>query len=342
MDIIILKSTVTEEEIKHIHSRITALGFKTNISEGVEKIIIGVIGDTSRLSDEEINSIKAMPGIEDAIRILKPYKLVSREFKGVDTIIDVRGILIGDKRIPVIAGPCAVENRSMLLNVAKQVKEAGALFIRGGAYKSRTSPYSFKGLGEEALKYLAEIRDKTGMPVVTEVMDPRDLHTVVEYADIIQIGARNMQNYSLLGEVGYIQKPVLLKRGLCARIEEWLLAAEYIILKGNQDVILCERGIRTFETATRNTVDLSAVPLLKQLTHLPVIVDPSHGVGRSNLVIPMARAAIAAGADGLLIEVHPNPEEALSDGDQSLRPDDFKRLMNEIKSIAKAVGREIA
>ena len=342
MYIIILKSTVTEEEIKHIHSRITALGFKTNISEGVEKIIIGVIGDTSRLSDEEINSIKAMAGIEDAIRILKPYKLVSREFKGVDTIIDVRGILIGDKRIPVIAGPCAVENRSMLLNVAKQVKEAGALFIRGGAYKSRTSPYSFKGLGEEALKYLAEIRDKTGMPVVTEVMDPRDLHTVVEYADIIQIGARNMQNYSLLGEVGYIQKPVLLKRGLCARIEEWLLAAEYIILKGNQDVILCERGIRTFETATRNTVDLSAVPLLKQLTHLPVIVDPSHGVGRSNLVIPMARAAIAAGADGLLIEVHPNPEEALSDGDQSLRPDDFKRLMNEIKSIAKAVGREIA
>ena len=342
MDIIILKSTVTEEEIKHIHSRITALGFKTNISEGVEKIIIGVIGDTSRLSDEEINSIKAMPGIEDAIRILKPYKLVSREFKKADTIIDVRGILIGDRKIPVIAGPCAVENRSMLLNVAKQVKEAGALFIRGGAYKPRTSPYSFKGLGEEALKYLAEIRDKTGMPVVTEVMDPRDLHTVVEYADIIQIGARNMQNYSLLGEVGYIQKPVLLKRGLCARIEEWLLAAEYIILKGNQDVILCERGIRTFETATRNTVDLSAVPLLKQLTHLPVIVDPSHGVGRSNLVIPMARAAIAAGADGLLIEVHPNPEEALSDGDQSLRPDDFKRLMNEIKSIAKAVGREIA
>jgi 3-deoxy-7-phosphoheptulonate synthase len=341
MDIIILKSLVTEEEIKHIHSRITALGFKTNISEGVEKIIIGVIGDTSRLSDEEINSIKAMPGIEDAIRILKPYKLVSREFKKADTIIDVRGILIGDRKIPVIAGPCAVENRSMLLNVAKQVKEAGALFIRGGAYKPRTSPYSFKGLGEEALKYLAEIRDKTGMPVVTEVMDPRDLHTVVEYADIIQIGARNMQNYSLLGEVGYIQKPVLLKRGLCARIEEWLLAAEYIILQGNQDVILCERGIRTFETATRNTVDLSAVPLLKQLTHLPVIVDPSHGVGRSNLVIPMARAAIAAGTDGLLIEVHPNPEEALSDGDQSLRPDDFKRLMNEIKSIAKAVGREM-
>jgi 3-deoxy-7-phosphoheptulonate synthase len=341
MDIIILKSSVTEEEIKHIHSRITALGFKTNISEGVEKIIIGVIGDTSRLSDEEINSIKAMPGIEDAIRILKPYKLVSREFKKADTIIDVRGILIGDRKIPVIAGPCAVENRSMLLNVAKQVKEAGALFIRGGAYKPRTSPYSFKGLGEEALKYLAEIRDKTGMPVVTEVMDPRDLHTVVEYADIIQIGARNMQNYSLLDEVGYIQKPVLLKRGLCARIEEWLLAAEYIILQGNQDVILCERGIRTFETATRNTVDLSAVPLLKQLTHLPVIVDPSHGVGRSNLVIPMARAAIAAGTDGLLIEVHPNPEEALSDGDQSLRPDDFKRLMSEIKSIAKAVGREI-
>ncbi len=341
MDIIVLTPKATEKELRHILKKLEGRGLQANISKGTERTIIGVIGDTSKITEEEENAIRVMPGVEDVMRILKPYKLASREFRAEDTTINVKGNIIGGKKIQVIAGPCAVENRTILMTIAEKVKDAGATFIRGGAFKPRTSPYSFQGLGEEGLKYLAEVRKKTGLPVVTEVMDPRDMEVIAKYADIIQIGARNMQNFRLLLEVGTSTKPVLLKRGLSATIKEWLMAAEYIMSKGNRNVILCERGIRTFETATRNTLDLSAVPVLKKLTHLPVVVDPSHGVGRWDLVAPMAKAAIAAGADGLMIEVHTNPEEALSDGEQSLRPNDFKKLMKELKPIAAAIGRKI-
>ena len=279
--------------------------------------------------------------METAHAILKPYKLASREFRRENTVIKVGNIEIGNKRIVVMAGPCAVESKALLVETAKEIKAAGASFIRGGAFKPRTSPYSFQGLGEEGLNYLAEAREQTGLPVITEVMDPRDMEAIMRYADIVQIGARNMQNFRLLKEVGEYRKPVVLKRGMSATIKEWLMSAEYIMSGGNHNVILCERGIRTYETATRNTLDLSAVPVLKHLTHLPVIVDPSHAVGKWDLVAPMAKAAVAAGADGLIIEVHPNPEEALSDGEQSLKPRKFKQLMVELRPIALAVGREI-
>jgi len=341
MDIIVIKPTATEEDIRRIVKKLESRGLDVNISKGTERTVIGVIGDTSKISEEEENAIRVMPGIEDVMRILKPYKLASRDFKAEDTTIDIKGNVIGGKKIQVVAGPCAVESKTMIINIAEKVKEAGASFLRGGAFKPRTSPYSFQGLGEEGLKYLAEARDKTGLPVVTELMDPRDIEVILKYADIVQIGARNMQNFRLLLEVGACDKPILLKRGFSSTIKEWLMAAEYIMSKGNQKIILCERGVRTFETATRNTLDLSAIPVLKQLTHLPVVVDPSHGVGKWDLVAPMSKASIAAGADGLLIEVHVNPEEALSDGEQSLRPDYFKKLMNELKPIAIAVGREI-
>lgn len=341
MDIIVLRPNATEEDLKRLVKKIEGHGLTVNISKGTERTIIGVIGDTSKISEEEEDAIRVMRGIEDVMRILKPYKLASREFKAADTIIKVKGKAIGGKKIQVIAGPCAVENKEMLMNIAEKIKDAGASFLRGGAFKPRTSPYSFQGLGEEGLKYLSEAREKTGLPVVSELMDPRDIEIILKYSDIVQIGARNMQNFKLLLEVGTCNKPVLLKRGLSATIKEWLMAAEYIMSKGNQRVILCERGIRTFETATRNTLDLSAVPILKQLTHLPVIVDPSHGVGKWDIVAPMAKAAIAAGADGLMIEVHTNPEEAMSDGEQSLKPSAFKKLMEELKPIAVAVGREI-
>ncbi len=341
MDIIVLNPGATEKEFRHILKKLESRGLQANISKGTERTIIGVIGDTSKITEEEENAIRVMPGVEDVMRILKPYKLASREFRAESTIINIRGNRIGGRKIQVIAGPCAVENKTILMNIAEKVKEAGATFIRGGAFKPRTSPYSFQGLGEEGLKYLAAVRKKTGLPVVTELMDPRDMKVISKYADIIQIGARNMQNFRLLLEVGTSGKPILLKRGLSATIKEWLMAAEYVMSKGNQNVILCERGIRTFETATRNTLDLSAVPVLKKLTHLPVVVDPSHGVGKWDLVAPMAKAAVAAGADGLVIEVHTNPAEALSDGEQSLRPDDFMKLMRELKPIAAAVGREI-
>jgi 3-deoxy-7-phosphoheptulonate synthase len=341
MDIIVIKPTATEEDIRRIVKKLESRGLDVNISKGTERTVIGVIGDTSKISEEEEDAIRVMPGIEDVMRILKPYKLASRDFKAEDTTIDIRGNVIGGKKIQVIAGPCAVESKTMIINIAEKVKEAGASFLRGGAFKPRTSPYSFQGLGEEGLKYLAEASEKTGLPVVTELMDPRDIEVILKYADIVQIGARNMQNFRLLLEVGACDKPILLKRGFSSTIKEWLMAAEYIMSKGNQKIILCERGVRTFETATRNTLDLSAIPVLKQLTHLPVVVDPSHGVGRWDLVAPMSKAAIAAGTDGLLIEVHVNPEEALSDGEQSLMPDYFKKLMNELKPIAIAVGREI-
>lgn len=341
MDIIVLKPDVTEEAIRHIVKKLESKGLSANISRGTERTIIGVIGDTSKVTEEEEKSISVITGVENVMRIVKPYKLASREFKAEDTLIEIEGRVIGGKKIHVIAGPCAVENKTLIMTTADKVKEAGATFIRGGAYKPRTSPYSFQGLGEEGLQYLADAKKKTGLPVVTELMDPRDLEVMVKYSDIIQIGARNMQNFRLLLEVGSIKKPVLLKRGLSSTIKEWLMSAEYIMSRGNHQVILCERGIRTFETATRNTLDLSAVPVLKSLTHLPVVVDPSHGVGKWDLVAPMAKAAVAAGADGLLIEVHPNPEEAMSDGEQSLNPEVFKTLMQELKPIAAAVGREI-
>ena len=341
MDIIVLRPDTTEAQLKHIVKKLESRGLQSNISKGTERTIIGVIGDTSKVTEEEENTIRIMPGVEDVMRILKPYRMASRDFQSSDSKINVKGIIIGGKKIQVIAGPCAVENRTILMSIGEKVKAAGAAFIRGGAFKPRTSPYSFQGLGEEGLKYLAYVRKKTGLPVVTELMDPRDMEVIVKYADIIQIGARNMQNFRLLLEVGSAKKPVLLKRGLSSTIKEWLMAAEYIMSRGNHNVILCERGIRTFETATRNTLDLSAVPVLKKLTHLPVVVDPSHGVGKWDLVAPMAKAAVAAGADGLIIEVHTNPEEALSDGEQSLRPDDFKKLMKELKPIAAAVGRTI-
>lgn len=341
MDIIVLKTDATEDEIRHVVKKLEVHGLKAHISQGTERTIIGVIGDTSKVTEEEEDSIRAVSCVENVVRILKPYKLASREFRKENTEIPVCGVIIGGKRIPVMAGPCAVENRTVLTSIAEKVKAGGASFLRGGAYKPRTSPYSFQGLGEEGLKYLAEAREKTGLPIITEIMDPRDLEIIVKYADIIQIGARNMQNFRLLLEVGTAQKPVLLKRGLSSTIKEWLMSAEYIMSRGNHQVMLCERGIRTFETETRNTLDLSAVPVLKQLTHLPVVVDPSHGVGRRDLVAPMAKAAVAAGADALIIEVHTNPEEAMSDGDQSLKPDQFAQLMRELKPIAEAVGREI-
>jgi 3-deoxy-7-phosphoheptulonate synthase len=341
MDIIVLKPEATDEEIQNIIKKLEQKGFKTTLSRGAERTIIGVIGDTSKITEEEEETFRVMPGVENVMRILKPYKVASKDFKKTPTLIEVKGHVIGGNKVHVMAGPCSVEGKEMIIDIAKKVKEAGATFLRGGAYKPRTSPYSFQGLGEEGLIYLKEASEKTGLPVVTELMDPRDLDLFVKYVDIIQIGARNMQNFRLLLEVGSVNKPVLLKRGLSATIKEWLMSAEYILSRGNPNVILCERGIRTFETATRNTLDLSAVPVLKQMTHLPVIVDPSHGVGKWDLVPSMAKAAIAAGADGLLIEVHHNPQEALSDGEQSLKPDAFKALMEELKPIAKAVGREI-
>jgi len=340
MDIIVLKPDATDDALRHLLKKLESKGLKAHVSKGTERTIIGVIGDTSKVTEEEEDAIRAMTGVENVMRIIKPYKMASREFKEA-TLINVKDRIIGGKKIHVVAGPCAVESQTIIMNIAEKVKEAGATFIRGGAYKPRTSPYSFQGLGEEGLRYLAEAREKTGLPVVTELMDPRDLEVMVKYADIIQIGARNMQNFRLLLEVGSVHKPVLLKRGLSSTIKEWLMSAEYIISRGNHEVILCERGIRTFETATRNTLDLSAVPLLKQLTHLPVVVDPSHGVGKWDLVAPMAKAAVASGADGLLIEVHTNPEEAMSDGEQSLKVDAFSKLMDELGAIAAAVGREI-
>ena len=341
MDIIVLRPDATDEALRHLLKKLESKGLSAHVSKGTERTIVGVIGDTSRVTEEEEDAIRVMTGVENVMRILKPYKLASRDFKAESTLIDVKGRVIGGKKIQVIAGPCAIENKALIMNIAEKVKEAGAAFIRGGAFKPRTSPYSFQGLGEEGLQYLADAREKTGLPVVTELMDPRDIEIMVKYADIIQIGARNMQNFRLLLEVGSVRKPVLLKRGLSATVKEWLMSAEYIMSRGNHQVILCERGIRTFETATRNTLDLSSVPLLKQLTHLPVVVDPSHGVGKWDLVPPMAKAAVAAGADGLLIEVHTNPEEAMSDGEQSLKTEAFSVLMEELKAVASAVGREI-
>ncbi len=336
--IIVLKPDHQEEDLQRIIRRLEDLGLRTHISKGEERTIIGAIGDERILGEVPL---KSLPGVESVLPILKPYKLVSREFRPENTVIKVDGKEIGGDQLQVIAGPCAVESREVLEEIADELVPLGVSFLRGGAFKPRTSPYAFQGWGEKALKYLAAVRERTGMLIVTELMDSRDTVLVCKYADIIQIGTRNMQNFRLLMEVGNINKPIILKRGMSATIKEFLMSAEYILAQGNERVILCERGIRTFETETRNTLDISAVPLLKELTHLPVIVDPSHAVGRADLVPAMARAAIAAGADGLLVEVHVRPEEAMSDGPQSLRPQIFKQMLEDCRKIARAVGRNL-
>ncbi len=336
--VIVMVADATQKEIEHVVERLHELGFKTHLSTGIERTIIGAIGDEKPLRDEPL---EAFPGVEKVVPIMRPFKLASRIFKEQDTIVDVNGIKIGGNRIVLMAGPCAVESYEQVMETAKAVKEAGALILRGGAFKPRTSPHKFQGLGKEGLKILAQAKEETGLSIVTEVMSPQHVEMVAKYTDIFQIGTRNMQNYMLLQEVGRTNKPVLLKRGMSARVEEWILSAEYILDMGNFNVILCERGIRTFETYTRNTLDLNAIPLVKQLSHLPVIADPSHGTGRRSLVIPMARAAIAAGADGLLVEVHPNPEKAISDGPQSLIPEEFGQLVEEVKRVAEALGRQV-
>ncbi|MGH7380459.1 MAG: 3-deoxy-7-phosphoheptulonate synthase [Candidatus Methylomirabilales bacterium] len=334
--VIVMRSGASQQEIEQVAQKITAYGLTPHVSRGVERTIVGAIGDERILREV---ALEALPGVEKVLPILKPFKLASRDFKPENSVIPVNGVEVGGKRLAVIAGPCSVEGREMVLEMARAVKAAGARLLRGGAFKPRTSPYTFQGLGEEALRYLAEAREATGLPIVTELMDPRDAPLVLKYADLIQIGARNMQNFRLLKEVGSHRKPILLKRGMSSSIKELLMSAEYILSEGNYNVILCERGIRTFEDFTRNTLDLSAVPALKSLTHLPVIVDPSHGTGKWDLVPPMALAAVAAGADGLMVEVHPKPEDALSDGPQALVPKRFERLMADLTALAPVVGR---
>ena len=336
--IIVLKQNATKQQVRHLVEKIKALGLKPMLSEGIERTIIGVIGSEDIL---RVQPLEVFPGVEKVMPVLKPYKLVSREFKPDSTIVSIDGIKVGGKQVVIMAGPCSVESRDMLVHTAKAVKKAGARVLRGGAFKPRTSPYSFQGLGEEGLRYLRDVADKSKMPIVTELMDTRDIELVERYADIIQIGARNMQNFNLLKEAGQSRKPVLLKRGLSATISEFLLAAEYIVAQGNFNVMLCERGIRAFEDQTRFTLDLGAVPVIKKLSHLPIVVDPSHAMGQWDLVGPMAKAAVAAGADGLIIEVHPNPETALCDGQQSLLPEKFADLMQELKKVAHAIGRTL-
>jgi len=336
--IIVMKTDSNLKDTGNVLKKIELLGFKPHLSTGARKTIIGVVGNGKKI-DPEVFLV--LPGVESVVPILHPFKLASREFKNESSVIHVNGVSIGGKEVVVMAGPCSVENRAQMLLSAETVAKAGAKILRGGAYKPRTSPYSFQGLGEEGLKLLKEAAVANGLCTVTEVISPRLVDIVCEYSDILQIGARNMQNYALLEAVGKTSKPVLLKRGMMSTIEELLMSAEYILANGNPNVILCERGIRSFEPYTRNTLDIAAVPVVKQLSHLPIIVDPSHATGKRSLVNAASRSAIAAGADGLIIEVHPNPEEALSDGAQSLLPDEFATLMNDIRKIALAVGREV-
>ncbi len=328
--IIVMERFALKNEIEEVSERLKSLGFQVHLSQGVQRTIIGAIGEGIH---ENMDSFLVLPGVEKIVPIVQPFKLASREFKSESTVIDVNGSIIGDGSLQIIAGPCAVESREKYLEIASTVKDCGATMLRGGAFKPRTSPYSFQGLEQLGLEILAEARALTGLPVVTEIMDPRLIDTVAEYVDVLQVGARNMQNFFLLRELGRINKPIILKRGPSATIEEWIMAAEYIISSGNSQVILCERGIRSFEKYTRNTLDLSAVPLIKQLTHLPIIVDPSHGTGQWKLVEPMSLAAIGAGCDGLMIEVHQNPREALSDGPQSLTPENFAGLVTKVQQI---------
>jgi len=336
--IVIMKLGATKAQVSNVVARIESSGCSAHISEGEERTIVGIVGNGRPVDHGQI---ERMSGVERTVPILRPFKLASREFHPHNTVVRINGCAIGGDQLVIMAGPCAVESQEQLMETARVVKAAGAHVLRGGAFKPRTSPYSFQGLGDEGLRILARARDEIGLPVVTEVTAPELVPIVTTYANILQVGARNMQNYALLHAVGESQRPVLLKRGMMSTIEELLMAAEYILSHGNNQVILCERGIRTFERYTRNTLDISAVPLLKQLTHLPVIVDPSHGTGKWELVAPMSRAAVAAGADGLIIEVHPHPEEALSDGAQSLKPGRFADLMRGLEPVARAVGRTL-
>ncbi len=337
--IIVFKKDASKAQIDHVLERIEKLGLKAMVSQGVERTIVGVIGEEDIV---RIQPLEVFPGVEKVMTVLPPYKLVSREFKKEDTVVNVgKGVEVGGKKIAVVAGPCSIESKDQLFSVAKAVKKSGAVILRGGAFKPRTSPYAFQGLGEEGLRILKEVSDELNIATATEVMDTRNVELVAKYTDILQIGARNMQNFNLLKEVGQTKKPVILKRGLSATIKEWLMSAEYILSEGNMNVILCERGIRTYEEFTRNTLDVSAIPAVKWLSHLPVIADPSHAAGKWNLVDPLSKASVAAGADGLMIEVHCNPEEALSDGSQQLYPDNFAQTMKELGKIAHAVGRTL-
>ena len=338
MMIVIMNPNATMRDKSAVIARAEDLGFKVHLSEGKERTIIGIIGNDRVINREQI---ELMTGVERVVPILKPFKLASREFKASDTVFPLGSHTIGGDEIMIMAGPCSVESRSQIIETAIACKEAGAHVLRGGAFKPRTSPYAFQGLGEEGLKYLAEAREVTGLPIVTEVMEPGLVPLVCEYADVLQIGARNMQNYALLHAAGESQHPVLLKRGMSSLIEEWLMCAEYILSHGNTRVMLCERGIRTFETYTRNTFDINAIPVAKQLSHLPVVADPSHATGKWEYVAAAAKASIAAGADGVIIEVHPRPDEAMSDGAQSLKPEKFAKLVSEMKAIAQAVGRDV-
>ena len=336
--IVILKQDATRAQMNNVIARIEQMGCGVEVSQGEERTIVGILGDGRCVDSEQI---ERMAGVERTVPIVRPFKRASRDFHPADTILKLNGVSIGGQQLVLMAGPCAVESREQLLETAHAVKEAGAQVLRGGAYKPRTSPYSFQGMGEKGLRLLAEAREETGLLIVTEAIDPHLVPLVSTYADILQIGARNMHNYALLHAVGEAQRPVLLKRGLMSTIEEMLMAAEYILSHGNNRIMLCERGIRTFETYTRNTMDINAVPLLKQLSHLPVLADPSHATGKWELVAPVARAAVAAGADGLIIEVHPRPEEAVSDGAQSLKPSRFAELVGSLRPVAEAVGRTL-
>ncbi|MGM9935249.1 MAG: 3-deoxy-7-phosphoheptulonate synthase [Clostridium sp.] len=336
--IVVLKQKVKQEEIDKLTKQIESKGLKVNPVIGTEKSILGLVGDTTQIDP---SSIEASEIVESVMHVQEPFKKANRMFHPEDTIVDVNGVKIGGKKIAMIAGPCSVETEDQIIGIAQEVKKLGANFLRGGAFKPRTSPYAFQGLKYEGLELLKKAKEKTELPIVTELMSPYDIETFVENVDVIQVGARNMQNFDLLKELGKTNKPILLKRGLSATIEEWLMSAEYIMAGGNENVILCERGIRTFETYTRNTLDLSAVPAVKKLSHLPVVIDPSHATGKYWMVEPLAKAAVAVGADGLIIEVHNDPANALCDGPQSIKPKKFAKLMEELRVIAEAVGREI-
>jgi 3-deoxy-7-phosphoheptulonate synthase len=337
--IIVMAPDATPEEIEKVENTIRELGYTPHAIVGVERKVIGAVGDER--GKDRLQSIETMGGVESVFPILKPYKLASREVKSTNSVIQVGGVSIGGPAIAIIAGPCSVESKEQICTTAKLVKSSGASFLRGGAYKPRTSPYSFQGMEEDGLKLLAAAREVSGLPIVTEVMNPREIDLVAKYADVIQVGARNMQNFSLLKELGRVDKPILLKRGMMNTIKEFLMSAEYVLSEGNHQVILCERGIRTFETATRNTLDISCIPVLKKETHLPIIIDPSHATGHWDMVDSMSRASIAAGADGLIIEVHPDPVKAFSDGPQSLKPEKFDRLMENLRPFAELMGRTL-
>ena len=337
--VIVMEQSATEEQIQKIIETLVEVGYDVHRSSGVTHTVLGAVGSPRQVVDP--TALELLPGVREVVKISEPYKLVGRTFKPADTVVDVGGVRVGGPEVIVMAGPCSVETREQVGTVARAVLSAGARVLRGGAFKPRTSPYSFQGHGEEALRWMREVADELGLAIVSEVMDLRTIEMMLKYVDCLQVGARNMQNFDLLKELGRVRRPVLLKRGMSATIEEWLLSAEYLLAGGNNQVILCERGIRTFENATRNTLDISAIPVVKKRSHLPILVDPSHGTGRRDKVIPMARAAIAAGADGLLIEVHDNPEKALSDGAQSLYPQQFETLMGELRVIAPVVGRSL-